>query len=49
MQKAMEMMNIKLTGKTGTRIVQAIIAGEPNPERFLQFVDGLKSTKKNSA
>ncbi len=45
MQKAMEMMNIKLhaiisniTGKTGTAIVEAIIAGERNPENFLPFV-----------
>ncbi len=45
MQKAMEMMNIKLhtvisniVGKTGTSIVEAIIAGERNPEKFLQYV-----------
>lgn len=46
MQKAMEMMNIKLhtiirdiTGKTGTAIVEAIIAGERHPENFLKYVD----------
>jgi transposase len=46
MQKAMEMMNIKLhtvirdiTGKTGTAIVEAIINGERNPEKFLVHVD----------
>jgi transposase len=46
MQKAMEMMNIKLhtvirdiTGKTGTAIVEAIIKGERNPNQFLQYVD----------
>ena len=47
MQKSLEMMNIKLhavisniLGKTGTSIVEAIIAGERKPENFLQFVDG---------
>ena len=47
MQKAMEMMNIKLhavisniTGKTGTAIIEAIISGERKPENFIQFVDG---------
>jgi transposase len=46
MQKAMEMMNIKLhtvirdiTGKTGTAIVEAIIKGERNPYHFLQYID----------
>lgn len=46
MQKAMEMMNIKLhtiirdiTGKTGTAIVEAIIKGERDPEKFLVYVD----------
>ena len=46
MQKAMEMMNIKLhtvirdiTGKSGTAVIEAIIAGERTPERFLQFMD----------
>ena len=46
-QKAMELMNIKLhtvirdiTGKTGIAIVEAIIAGERNPESFLAYVHG---------
>lgn len=46
LQKAMEMMNIKLhtvirdiTGKTGTLIVEAIINGERNAENFLCYVD----------
>jgi transposase len=46
MQKAMELMNIKLhtvisdlMGKTGTAIVEAIIAGERNAENFLPFID----------
>lgn len=46
MQKAMEMMNIKLhtvirdiTGKTGTAIVEAIIKGERDPEKFLVYVN----------
>ncbi|OJU22589.1 MAG: hypothetical protein BGN92_08565 [Sphingobacteriales bacterium 41-5] len=46
MQKAMEMMNIKLhtvirdiTGKTGTAIVEAIINGERKAENFLIYVD----------
>ncbi len=51
MQKAMEMMNIKLhtlirdiTGKTGTAIVEAIIAGERKAENFLKYVDkGIKA------
>jgi transposase len=45
MQKAMEMMNIKLhavisdiTGKTGSAILQAIIAGERNPENLMPLV-----------
>lgn len=47
MQKAMELMNIKLhtvisdlTGKTGTAIVEAIIAGERKAENFLPLIDG---------
>ncbi|HUZ57638.1 MAG TPA: IS110 family transposase [Hanamia sp.] len=47
MQKAMELMNIKLhtiisdlTGKTGLAIVDAILAGERNAENFLPLVDG---------
>jgi transposase len=46
MQKALEMMNIKLhtvirdiTGKTGTAIVEAIIKGERKAENFLIYVD----------
>jgi transposase len=46
MQKAMEMMNIKLhtvisdiTGKTGTAVTEAILAGERNPEAFLPLID----------
>lgn len=45
-QKALELMNIKvhsvlrdLMGKTGRQILEAIIAGERNPENFLQYVD----------
>lgn len=46
-QKALELMNIKIhsvikdiMGKTGTAIIEAIIAGERNPENFMQYVDG---------
>lgn len=46
MEKALELMNIKIhtviadiTGKTGTAIVQAIIAGERNAKNFLPLVD----------
>jgi transposase len=46
MQKSLELMNIKvhtvirdITGKTGLAIVEAIIAGERNPENFLVHVD----------
>lgn len=46
MQKAMEMMNIKLhtvirdiTGKTGIGIIEAIIKGERCAENFLVYVD----------
>ena len=46
MQKALELMNIKihgvindLMGKTGQAIVNAILDGEREPENFLQFVD----------
>ena len=45
MQKAMELMNLKLhtvishiTGATGMAIIEAIIAGERNPENFLRLV-----------
>ncbi len=47
MQKAMELMNIKLqnviadiTGKTGQAIICAILKGERTPERLLELVDG---------
>lgn len=46
MQKALELMNIKLhgvisdlMGKTGKGIVQAILAGERKAENFLQYLD----------
>lgn len=46
MQKAMELMNIKLqnvisdiTGKTGLAIIGAIIGGERNPDQLLKLVD----------
>jgi transposase len=46
MQKSLELMNIKLhtvisdiVGKTGTAIVEAIIAGERKAENFLPYVD----------
>lgn len=46
MQKALELMNIKIhtvisdiTGKTGTAIIEAIIAGERKPENFIPLVD----------
>jgi transposase len=55
MQKAMEMMNIKLhsvisdiTGKTGTAIVTAIIAGERNPEVLMQYIGPrIKASKED--
>ncbi|ANH83783.1 hypothetical protein A8C56_07910 [Niabella ginsenosidivorans] len=47
MQKALELMNIKihcvisdLMGKTGTAIIEAILAGERMPKNFLIHVDG---------
>ena len=46
MQKSLELMNIKihtvisdLTGKTGTAIIEAIIAGERKAENFLPLID----------
>lgn len=46
MQKALELMNIKihgvindLMGKTGTAIVKAILKGEREPKNFLRYVD----------
>ena len=47
MQKAMEQMNIKLqnviadiTGKSGQRIIAAILQGERRPEVLIQLLDG---------
>jgi transposase len=47
MQKALELMNIKIQGvindimgKTGTAIIEAILSGERNPVNFLPYVDG---------
>jgi transposase len=47
MQKAMEQMNIKLqnviadiTGKSGQRIITAILEGERNPHVLIQLLDG---------
>jgi transposase len=47
MQKAMELMNIKLTnvlsqvhGASGIRIIEAILQGERNPEKLLALCDG---------
>jgi transposase len=47
MQKAMEQMNIKLqnviadiTGKSGQRIITAILEGERNPQVLIQLLDG---------
>lgn len=47
MQKAMEQMNIKLqhviadiTGKTGQRIIQAILQGQREPYMLVKLVDG---------
>ncbi len=46
MQKSLELMNIKfhtiiddITGKTGTAVIEAIIAGERNAANFLPFID----------
>lgn len=45
-QKSLELMNIKfhtvikdITGKTGKAVIEAILAGERNAERFLPFID----------
>src|SRR6185312_12065502 len=47
MQKSLELMNIKvhsvisdIIGKTGTAIIEAIIAGERKAENFMPFIDG---------
>lgn len=53
MQKTLELMNIKIhtvirdiTGKTGMAIVEAIINGEREPEKFLQYVEkGIKADR----
>ncbi len=46
MQKSFELMNIKfhtiiddITGKTGTAVIETIIAGERNAANFLPFID----------
>jgi hypothetical protein len=46
MQKSLELMNIKvhtvindITGKTGTAIIEAIIDGEREPQKFMPYVD----------
>ena len=46
MEKALELMNIKihsvisdLMGKTGRAMLEAILAGERNPENFMQYID----------
>lgn len=46
MQKSLELMNIKIwtvisdiTGKTGIKIIEAILKGEKDPKNFLQYVD----------
>lgn len=46
MEKALELMNVKihsvisdLMGKSGTAILEAILAGEREPENFMQYVD----------
>ena len=52
MQKSFELMNIKLhtvisdiTGKSGTAIIEAIIAGERSAKKFLQLLDkGIKAS-----
>lgn len=54
MQKAFEQMNVKLhhvitdiTGKTGTEIVEAIIAGERDATKLVRFADGrIRESKK---
>lgn len=47
MQKSLELMNIKfhtlfadIAGKTSIAFIEAILAGERNPEKFLPLVDG---------
>ena len=55
MQKSLEQMNIKvhtvisdIVGKTGTAIIERIIEGERNPEKFMQYVDGRIKADKNT-
>ena len=55
MEKSLELMNIKIytvitdiTGKTGTRIIEAILAGERNPKNFLPSVDGRVKASKDT-
>jgi transposase len=45
-QKSLELMNIKvhtvisdMTGKTGTAIIEAILAGKREPESFIEYID----------
>lgn len=54
MQKSLELMNIKthtvisdIVGKTGTAIIEAILAGERIPENFMPLIDGrIKADKQ---
>lgn len=54
-QKALEFMNIKLplvmrdiTGKSGTRMIEAIIDGERDPQVLASYADGrLKASREN--
>lgn len=54
-QKSFEQMNIKLhtviadiTGKTGIKMIEAILAGERNPEELIKLVDGrVKASREN--
>ena len=55
MQKALELMNLKLhkvisqlTGKSGLRIIEAILAGERDPARLVELCDGrIKKHKRD--
>ena len=54
MQQALERMNIKfhdvisdLTGVSGMKVIQAILAGERQPERLLELCDKLIQKKKS--
>lgn len=54
MQKSLELMNIKfhtviadITGKTGRAVIEAILSGERNAEKFLPFIGkGIKANKE---